>query len=206
MRQNTYSISQNTTHRFHLGNHLNMSGETWVFSPYLANEASRQIQRLFAKFKQTTVRLCRKLRRIKQRRQLNTFVPRLQPVVVMGDVCKHLQTEIVSVGANGSRDLQFNPPAYTVNPRSFVIYLNQSPNLRLGKLTNMAAFNLNPLRPDLLNNTKNALARETNHEFLISDNWFHVKKDARWIGADKLKLHLASLHKQAYLICRLKSE
>ncbi|MGB0843444.1 MAG: hypothetical protein ACPGVN_01730, partial [Alphaproteobacteria bacterium] len=72
------------------------------------------------------------------------------------------------------------------------------------RLSSMAAFDLNPLRPDLLNNIKNTLARETNHEFVVSDHWFHIRKNARWIDADKLKLHLASVHKQAYLICRLK--
>ena len=210
MRQDTTTNIPFNASRYCVGYHMNMkshldiSGETWVFSPYLAREALRQLLKLFSKLKPTSASLYKKFSSSKQRRQLNNLIPELQPLVIVGNASENLKNEINSIGTNGRRQVLFSATAPIVNPHSFVLYLSLPTRLGARELGDMAAFALNPLRPDLLNAITNALARETNHEFLISDQWYHVGNNKRWISADKLKLHLASLHKPAYLVSRLK--
>jgi len=183
-------------------NHLSINGATWNFTPTLLLQLGAHVKRAAA-FALVRLKRSTRLFTLKShQKNLNNFIGKNCTAFFVGDT-KHVDfTAFQSIAANKSRVSCATQDHLKVQTEAFALYTEPPQQLRSDQISDKAAFKLDPSRPDLTTVLTNCLQRDPGLEFLVTENWVVNKETTSWIHASKLKLHLSSLFRPAYLIVR----
>ena len=188
------------THLF--GNHLNLGGDTWNFAPALTYQLRRALR---DHFKGVWTKSATKTKRTAfstKRKALDSFIGEDGAASYSGQQTNSLFEEFRIIATNKVRLVSSDLKPIGTEKSEFRLF-EMSPHKILPQhMGDKAAFALDPARPDLIANLVNCLHREMNREFLLANHWTDGTELKGWIQPNRLKLHLASLHKPAYLIVR----